>query len=351
MADNLEKFTDWEAYLNEKFHNRRYVYLLIKDVKSLLEADLPIVINFEHLSNLLGLKKQILGGLINSTELFYRTFYIPKRRGGKRKIEAPYPMLLEVQRWILENILNKIPVSDVVHGFVNERSVVTHAQQHLNNEFLLKLDLENFFPSINKDQVINLFIDLGYSRKVSYLLGSICTLHEALPQGAPTSPSISNILLKDMDESILSLAGSFSLRYTRYADDLAFSGAEVSHDFLNLLTEIIEGSGFLINSEKTQLKNSKSRKILTGIEISNNKLSIPRAQKRKLRQELHYIFKFGILTHMTYQKVMDPIYLERLLGKLTFWGHVDPECNYVKNAIVKVNELRKLGLSGEIEVN
>lgn len=341
MVNTENRLLQWERYLKNKYRNSKIIEQRISEIRILSASELPVIIDFAHLSQLLGIKKHVLGGLVNSAESFYRSFEIPKKRGGHRKIEAPYPILLDVQRWIKSNILDVVPLSDVAHGFVYDRSIVSHAKQHVGKEYLLKIDLKNFFPTITQDQIYFLFRHLGYSKEVSFLLASICSYKGSLPQGAATSPALSNVLLKSMDASLFDIASKNEISFSRYADDLAFSGKEITQSFIDQMMTIITDAGFDVNHKKTQLRNSISRKLLTGIEISGGKITIPRALKRKLRQEVYFVSKFGLLNHLENQANFDPIFLERLLGKLSFWKHVDPTSTYAREAIDSVNKLRR----------
>jgi RNA-directed DNA polymerase len=143
-----------------------------------------------------------------------------------------------------------------------------------------------------------------------------------------------------MDAKLFDIASLNEISFSRYADDLAFSGKEIKESFIDQMMTIITDEGFEVNHNKTQLRNSKSRKILTGIEITGGKITIPRALKRKLRQKVYFVSKFGLLNHLENQNNFDPIFLERLLGKLSFWKHVDPSSDYVNKAIDSINKLR-----------
>jgi RNA-directed DNA polymerase len=131
----------------------------------------------------------------------------------------------------------------------------------------LKLDLKDFFPSINLNRIIFVFKSLGYPNKIAFYLASICSYNESLPQGAPTSPILSNIIAKQLDKRLISLAKKYSLKFTRYADDLTFSGKKIPAKFIEYIKNIIEDEGFVVNESKTRLyKNNRKwrfRRILT----------------------------------------------------------------------------------------
>jgi len=223
---------------------------------------------------------------------------------------------------------------------VKKRSVVDNARSHLGKKCLLKMDIKDFFPSITLRRVITIFLILGYPHKISYILAKVCCKNGCLPQGSPTSPCISNIVAKRLDKRLCSISLKYNSTYTRYADDLAFSGDYIPHRFIGFIEEILSGAGFSANTKKTKLIIDKGKKIVTGISISNNKLTIPRKTKRYLRKEAYFILRNGLHFHSERVNYRDPIYLERLIGKYSFWHYVEPENNYVSETI---NKLRDYG--------
>lgn len=326
------KLNQWESFYRQKGIPKDKYQIYLEYAAPLLEKDLPVIFDFEHLALLLGLDKQFMAAIINRPESFYREFKIPKRSGGKRIILAPYPSLKYVQTWIADNILSHIKISGCAHGFVPKRSILTNAKLHLSNDYLLKLDLKDFFPSIPINYVISVFKSQGYSFKVSSYLAAICCYNEHLPQGAPTSPALSNIIAHHMDNRLKKLARKTGNKYTRYADDLAFSGKKISFKLVSIVKNIIEDCGFQLNENKIRLYNDKSSKILTGISLSNGTLSLPRDYKRKLRQEVYYIRKYGFNAHVQRMRIRNPHYLESLLGKINYWRMVEPENEFAQTA-------------------
>jgi len=283
-----------------------------------------------------------LVNMVNFSEMFYREFSIPKRNGSTRNIDAPYPSLYSIQRWILDNILSKIRIHASAFGFVKKRSVVDNAKMHLGKKCLLKMDIKEFFPSINLKRVIPIFLNLNYPQNISYILAKLCCKNGYLPQGSPASPYISNIVAKRLDSRLMAVSKTYFLQYSRYADDLVFSGDYIPHKFIKIVEEILQDEGFLPNKDKTKLIVGQGKKIITGISISNGKLTIPRNMKRTLRKEAHFILLNGLELHSAKINDRDPIYLERLIGKFNFWKCVEPESEYVLKTL---NELKKCSSS------
>ena len=330
----------WNEHLTQtvKSETRREAY--IEYARRLLSDDLPVLFSLAHLSRVTGLKTEILASQIFHSHKYYREFDIPKRSGGFRTISTPYPSLLHGQRWIQSHILHKVSVHKAAHGFALERSVVTNAAPHLGKRWVLKLDLKSFFPSVHIRRIVAIFKRCGYARDISFFLARLCCLHDSLPQGAATSPVLSNIVFKKTDTRLSALSSKYDLAYTRYADDITFSGCYIPSQFILLVSEIIESEGFAVNPKKTRLVGPKGRKIVTGVSVSGETLKLPRQTRRMIRQEVFHLRTKGFMEHTAARKIADPLYAERILGKLAFWRQVEPENGFVTEAIIEVNKVR-----------
>lgn len=243
--------------------------------------------------------------------IHYKSFEIPKRSGGKRLIWAPKPRIKEAQRWILHNILELLPVHGSAHGFLPERSILTNARPHVNSKCLIRMDIKDFFPTITFPRVKGLFRNAGYREQIATLLALICTeapreiiklkdkiyyvavAERCLPQGAPTSPAISNIVALNMDKRLKGLSKSNGWRYTRYADDLSFSFSDNKKNpqvgyILGAIKRIVEDECFEINTKKTWVSRKGGKQAVTGITVNGtNKPRVSRELKRKLRAITH----------------------------------------------------------------
>lgn len=342
MLKNKEVLKSWKVgLLNSGIPQEPYVNSYLNYINILLNNDVPIIFEFNHLARLLGRKPSYLASVINSSTNHYREFSIPKKKGGKRIIHAPYPALFECQLWIYHNILKKIKIHPTAHAFTLSKSIITNASLHLNKRYLLKVDIEDFFPSIKINRIINIFKNLGYSNNVSFYLAQLCCCGEEIPQGAPTSPSLSNIVCRKLDKRFLGLAKKCHYRYTRYADDIAFSGEDISPNFINLVESILSSEGFKINKSKTVLLEESKRKILTGILVNGKTPRVPKSYKRKLIQEVYYIEKYGIFSHISKKRINNPCYIESLLGKLQFLLSVEPENQFAINSLKSIKSIKK----------
>jgi len=326
MVDTSEILVSWAAYFDQKVSKRKNITdLYLKYVADLTEKGYPPVFNFEHLALLIGVDSAVLASIVVSSEKFYRSFHLPKRTGGYREIDVPVPVLLEAQKWIKKEILDKVGVHESAHGFIRGKSIVSNAKEHLGAGCILKMDIEDFFPSIKIRRGISIFLNIGFPPKVSYYLAALCFREGALPQGSPASPSISNIVAKRLDARLLGLAKANNLKYTRYADDIVFSGDQVGSHLISSIVSIMHLEGFRPNTKKTQIVCGRTKKIVTGISISSGKLALPRASVRKIKQEAHFLLKRGYWLHVKATGNRDPILVERLLGKVGFWLQIDPE--------------------------
>lgn len=314
------------------YEYRRYI-------RELQNSNVPVIFELEHLSQLLGRKRTFLASVINDQTYFYNTFDFVKRNGDKRIINAPYPSLLQCQKWINIFILSQYKLHDAAHGFRKKYSIKSNASQHLNQKVILKLDIKDFFPSINQKRVINIFKQFGYYNNVAYFLSRLCTLEDKLPQGAATSPYISNIIGINLDCRLTGLAAKYNLVYTRYADDLTFSGNYIPHKIIDIISSIVSSEGFELNQNKTKLSLKGSRKIVTGLSVSGESLRIPKQYKRSIRKDFYYIKKYGALSHIQKRGIKNPFYLQSLQGKIDFWLFIEPENKFALDA---ANYLRSI---------
>jgi RNA-directed DNA polymerase len=182
---------------------------------------------------------------------------------------------------------------------------------------VLSLDIKDFFPSIKSHRVYGFFKKIGYAKPVSVMLTELCTLNGSLPQGAPTSPCLSNLLSFHLDKRLAGFAIRNNIRYTRYADDLTFSGDFEPGSVIRLVRKILNDDGLALNDDKTRLMQRHNRQEVTGI-VVNDKMQAPRLTRRKLRQAIYYIEKFGIDSHMEFTKNEKANYDKHLYGIANF---------------------------------
>ncbi len=316
--------------LNEAFNETEYddLYrrICIEYASKLLNKELPVIFDKKHLSMLMGVEETTLNYYIASTDNFYTECSIAKKSGGYRHISMPSYNLKKIQRWILDNILYKVRINKSAKGFVKNMSIVDNAISHINKDIVVSIDLENFFPSIEFRKVFIMFYGLGYTKELSYAFSKLVTYKGKLPQGSPASPCIANIILRKLDSRLSGLARYIKCDYTRYADDITFSGSKNIYDYINTILDIIEDEGFIVNLSKLKIRYSNTRQEVTGI-IVNEKLSVKREFKKKLRQHIHYCKKFGVYNHLKYIGQEDKFfYKDYLYGHAYFIKMIEPEC-------------------------
>ncbi|KPN94550.1 retron St85 family RNA-directed DNA polymerase [Lysinibacillus sp. ZYM-1] len=287
-----------ESKMSEENISLEEIESTLSYARNLKENGVPVIFDIQHLRRLLNLNKTDFKRIYYARQHQYNTIEIPKNNGkGTRTLSIPSLDLKYVQRWILDNILYKIEVSEYANGFVKGKSVVTNANYHVKQEYVLKMDIKDFFPTITAGRVFGLFMSIGYSSNVAIVLTNLCTYNNSIPQGAPTSPYISNLICRNLDLRLSLLCNKRNIKFSRYADDITISGGRKVKKTIPFIRKIINEEGFIVNQEKTKLLYKSGRQQVTGI-VVNDKLSIAKEILRKLRQDIYYIKKFGLNSHL-----------------------------------------------------
>ena len=221
----------------------------------------------------------------------YQAFDIPKRSGGRRRILAPEAEFKAFQRRLLRRLLARLSAHEAAHGFERGRSIVTHARRHTGSALLLRLDIRDFFPSTGAARVEAFFRQIGWDRKAASLLTTFCTHDGGLPQGAPTSPRLSNLVNRRLDARLEGLATRLGANYSRYADDMSFSWKEDRREqtghLIGLVGSILEEEGYhLHRNKKLRIMRGNNRQVVTGL-VVNKQVNLPRKTRRWLRAVEH----------------------------------------------------------------
>jgi RNA-directed DNA polymerase len=277
-----------------------------------------------------------------STVCHYVHFLVPKKSGGERTLSAPRKDLATAQRWILDHVLRKLPAHNAAHGFVPTRSILTNAAPHVGSAVVVNCDLVNFFPSITIHRVIGFFRHVGYSPAVAMILALLCTesprrkvlFHDkpwyvataprGLPQGACTSPDLSNLIARRLDARLGGIAAKLGWTYTRYADDLTFSSKTPSDRIGYLLARIrhiAQDEGFTINERKTRVLKRAARQSVTGV-VTNEKPAAPRWLRRRMRAILHNAQKTGLAAQ---NRKNHPHFEASVGGMIEYIGMLNPK--------------------------
>lgn len=300
-------------------------------IRKAYEFEVPVIIDLEHLSSLLGLKVGVLTNMIRKPNSFYRTFTIPKRSGGIREIVTPHKSLLEVQQWICKNILSTFEIHETAYAYVPKRNVAQNASLHIGCDEMLKVDLKDFFPSINIRRVRELFNRKGYSKEIAAYLSYLCCLNESIPQGAASSPMISNIILLNLDKRLNNFSRNQGIVYSRYADDMTFSAPELPFDFKSIVFRNIANEGFKVNFSKLKQYSATHRKLVTGILVKDKEIRLQKSIRKEIREQVYFISKFGILDQI--KRYNDIYYIDRVLGRLGYWKQIEPQNDFVISSI------------------
>lgn len=292
---------------------------VLKYITRFQEGGAPAILSLEHFALMVGLTTETVFGFANSTPSFYRTFRLQKANGGTRRIDAPLPSLLLAQRWVLKNILEKKECHAAAKAYIKGQSIRTNARFHKGQAFVLKADVKDFFGSIREYQIFSIFRDFGYLEPVAIGLSKICCLNGVLPQGGATSGYLSNILLINFDVELLKFCRQNGLRYSRYADDITISGAEIdAARTIEKIKDLLKLYSLRINKNKTRLISQNSRQKVTGVVVNKN-LSVEQGYLKDLRQAHYYIMKHGIFGHSRHIGSKNPREtLDSLIGRVAY---------------------------------
>lgn len=288
------------------------------------------MIVYQELSSLerdLGIKASTMYGISNHIYKHYRAVKVKKDNGDYRILNVPDEPLKKIQRRIADVLLCRMDVSFYAKAYVDGGSVQKNALPHVGQDMILKLDIVHFFDSILYSAVKEMaFPGEIYSEQNRILLTMLCYYDQVLPQGAPSSPVITNIIMRDFDEAVGRWCEERGLAYTRYCDDMTFSGSFSAAEVVEFVTGELRKKGLILNRRKTVVADKHHSQRVTGV-VVNEKLSVPSEYRRKLRQELFYCRKYGIASHLSHIGCTDPeaLYVQKLLGRVNYVLAVMPQ--------------------------
>jgi RNA-directed DNA polymerase len=328
------------------------IHLLLQDKPEELQKKFYSLKTARDIAMLLGVshKNLVYHIYLYPSELRYKSFTIPKKSGGIRKIYTPITALKIIQRKLNQVLQAVYQIKPSVHGFVEGKNIVTNAKAHAGKRYVLNLDLKDFFPTVNFGRVRGLFMatPYGLNPEVATVLAQICCHDNQLPQGAPTSPIVTNMICTKMDSQLQRLAKECKATYTRYADDITFSTTlpkfpEALAYFVkdetgtklclgSALLNIITENGFLLNEQKLRLQTRGNHQEVTGL-TTNQFPNVDRKFVRQIRAMLHAWAKFGLEKaeneyHLSYDNKIrlhlkgKPTFKQVLRGRIEFLGMV-----------------------------
>jgi len=337
--------------INNSNHSADYKKTLIEYSQNLSSNNLPIIFDAYHLAYCIGIQPYRIINIIRDRDLLYNTYRVRKKTGGHRWIMSPIDELKSIQKWIKINILDKVKTHDAANGFIKEKSIVTNAEKHINKETILNIDLYRFFDTITEKRVYSFFEKLGYTKKLSYDIARILCVNpprnywkevkkenklkkqfikskpSILPQGAPTSPAISNLLCINLDKILHKYCEKSHLTYSRYADDITISGDNKKMPELRKIKTIIRKNGFTVNINKIKYVSKHKKQTVTGLTV-NNGLFVNKNIINEINQELYYCIKYGYKSHLEFKFKNSKVksnYKDWLYGKICFVYSVEKD--------------------------
>lgn len=307
--------------------------------KHLKNSNIPFIYDTYQLAYELGLPRKELFLLSKNPTEHYKLIMLRKSGGGLRYINAPDKTLKGVQKRILKKILNNIEVSPYAIAYIDGKKLRDNAEPHIKHKYLLKMDITDFFGSITYFQVVSsVFNKKRFPVQIGAMLTSLCCLEEVVPQGAPTSPMISNIVMKSFDDAMGGWCKKRGITYTRYCDDLTFSADTPLYGVYKKAEKMLYKRGFEVNELKTKFISNASSQRVTGL-VVNEKVSVPKEYKKQLRQELYYAVKYGLAdsiikgnkTEFLCRGNPDIVrYYNQLIGKLNYLLQIEEDVWFVQ---------------------
>ena len=276
---------------------------------------IPFLNSFDDLASVLSLSKTQLYVLVNIKNRCYSQVNIPKKDGSYRTLYVPSYSMKIVQKWIYEEILKRITPSDYSRAFIlGKEGVLETIEDHINQSYVLCMDLHDFFNSIKKKRVFYFFLSLGYNVEVANLLTELCTYEDVLPQGAVTSPYLSNLLCYRFDSRLSGLCKKRGIIYSRYADDLYFSSNNRVQllKIIKIVSAIAKNEGFEVNNYKTRFFSNNHKKLILGVCVNDNQCHVLKEYKRLIRAEIFNCMKSGDYSNRNH-----------ILGKINYVNYIE----------------------------
>ncbi|MFC8639855.1 reverse transcriptase family protein [[Kitasatospora] papulosa] len=313
------------------------------------------VLTLGHLAHQTGAPYLYLRKIVQRRLDPYTEFSRPKREPGQsRTIASPAPVLMDVQRWLLGNVLSRIPTHRANYAYQKGRSAVQCAQLHLGATWLLKFDLHDFFHSVNERAVQSILQAVGYNSLVSFEIARVCTrlpggitwphfrsAYQAiptyrapvlgyLPQGGPASGALANLAARALDEALSSVADRYRMTYTRYADDMTFSTLRsldrptLTH-CVSEISATVSAARFRLHRKKTRIVPPGARKIVLGLLVDGERVRLPRHTRQGLEDHIRGVAKFGLAAHVKHTQYSSLQGFVNHIDGLLAYGHgVDP---------------------------
>lgn len=343
---------------------------------------IPYIHSFLHFAHLTKFPESYLRSVVNRHNASYTSYAIPKRSGGSRYLQIPSDELKGLQRWINCEILYRLPVHSSCYSYHKNSSIVQCAEKHCSSKWLIKLDIENFFDTINEVEVYKVFRKIGYKPLIAFGLARICTYQPIsvlqnkknwvqfnknsdempfqkkhirhfgrVPQGAPTSPMLSNLVLADLDEKLSSYAQKRGGIYTRYADDLFISFSQNNFDrqqasqVIGSVLGHVKSYGYNLKKSKIKVIPPGSNKVILGLSVNDKQVRLTKQYRQKINSHIYGIVKFGVDKHAIHRG-FDSVFgmIDHVFGLINYAKTVEPDFGHTKYQELR-DSLRSSGLS------
>lgn len=261
----------------------------LQELRRLSDLGLPPITSELTLATMLGVNSGLIWSFINRPAKHYDEFQIPKGK-GRRRITAPRVALKVVQKWLSVQLGKCYTPPDHVFGFVPGRSHILAAMKHVGCSWVLSVDIKDFFPSVSAEQIRKCLEEFGYSSAAANIISSLTCFNDSLPQGAPTSPVLSNMVFREADFALVQLAGKYEANISRYADDIVYSSRDVFHgDLYDELMVLFRGLPWELASDKTELTIAPSRRKVHGLLVGGEEVRLTKGYRNRLRAYRHLL--------------------------------------------------------------
>lgn len=313
------------------------------------KTNFPLFFSTHQLADFLAVSHKDLLFVAKHPQRFYKEIHLPKKGGGLRVIHAPFGLMKTLQYAVWREILQRESPSPYATAYLPHSQVRENALPHKGKDYLLKMDLADFFGSISYRKVLStLFPSTLFPKKVGWILTNLCCYNGAVPQGAPTSPALSNLVMKQFDKTLGEFCAKRGVTYTRYCDDLTFSANRPLYDVFQRATELLQSHGFRVNPKKVVFLHKGQHMEVTGLTV-NQKTTVPKAYKRALRQEVFYAATYGLTNSKKKQETQTiHSYYQQLKGKLHYVLHIEPQNQWFREWDGRLTTTYQKELEGKV---
>lgn len=282
-----------------------------------------------EISNYLRLDSKKVSFYIEKSDKFYKKVLLQKRRGGTRVIYMPSSEIKMIQYFLVEKYFSKINHSKHATAYIKGKSIIHNTQPHLHNQYFLLVDIVDFFNNLSVEEMKNPISEKFPSldeTDISDMI-KITTHNSSFPQGAVSSPIISNIYMRDFDDEVSNIVENKleNGKYTRYSDDITISSSKpINHDILQYIDLELKKIKLSINNSKTYFTSNKQKLEITGLKLVGNKISLSTDKKKKIKNMIYHKLKYGknsvesastVLGYLNYLKYVDPLFYNKLNQK------------------------------------